>query len=1008
MPRKPKKDRTSLVISTVIHAALIGGIIFWAYKTGKLEQMRQAVLQYVKGEKKEEKKAEPPQQKQVAAPKLPPINQGMKAPESSGTRRAVASDAPEAHGGGTFFQDTRKQVEGPSTAGAGARQTNAPLLKPVGPPAPAPRPAFAPPPKTTVKQLLAERSKAAASVEAVGTEQISKSGSSDAGAVLTKVSGASIVDGKFAVIRGLTDRYVSTTLNSAEIPSADPYRRSASLDQFPSQIIDKVVVTKTFTPDQPGTSAGGGINIVTKAFPSAPFANVSIGTAYNSQATFNDNFLTYEGGDLDWLGMDDGTRAIPDSLADMNADIPVGLPNQGNPQNPNFANLIAQAETIAQPTRDLGVTQFAPTRDAPPMDRNFSLAAGDTAFLFDMPMGVLATLNYRREFRFQEDEVSRRWNWDTGNPVLSRDFTDSVATDTVNWSAMGALTLQPFPDHEVGVNYLFNQNGQSIAREQEGFSDSQPTVTIFTKRLQWIERNLQTLQFKGTDRFPELGHLRLDWIVGLTSTSQDEPDTRFFNYAFTGIDYRVAEAWLPNPKDPTRYFRDLSEENTNPRLDLTLPFHGIDSLPGEVKAGWLLSNSERSLTERQFFYKTGAPRFPTYTPPGFDGDPNHYLKPDNLGYIIITNSPTLARIHFMRYAQNADSLYDAETEVQAAYAMMDFPIAERLRLIGGARFESTDIHIDSVSWIANSVTGLPVNQTDLNQTDVLPAVGLVYAINSNLNLRLNYSETIARPSVRELAAIRSYDPVLDVEIDGNPELQISAIKNYDLRLEWFPRPGEIYSFTLFYKSLTDPIELYSTTADDKLLTYVNRETGGKTWGVEFEARKVLDFVSPLLSDFSIGGNLALIQSETPLSGAEYTNRTSSLGSTPRERPMYDTSPYLVNADLSYDNIPSGTSASLVFNIAGPRIAFASQTKEDVYEQPAPLLDFIFSQRIGRSLTFRFTAKNLLNPVIKRTYGENEEDFTFPDPNTSEPRTLPNLYSTSRRGLTFGVSLSYDF
>jgi TonB-dependent receptor len=357
--------------------------------------------------------------------------------------------------------------------------------------------------------------------------------------------------------------------------------------------------------------------------------------------------------------------------------------------------------------------------------------------------------------------------------------------------------------------------------------------------------------------------------------------------------------------------------------------------------------------------------------------------------------------------QNADSTYDGTMDVQAAYAMLDFPATEKLRLIGGARLESTDIHIDSVSYIGNGVTGLPVNQTDLQQTDVLPAVGLIYSITERMNLRLSYSQTIARPSFRELAAFRQYDPVLDVEADGNPRLVLSSIENYDLRWEWFPRPGDLLSVSLFYKSLKNPIERYSISADDKLITYINRDSG-TSMGIEFEARTSLDRIHSLLSEFSLGANLTLIESETELTDTEFSNKTDSLGKVDRTRPLYDTSPYLANVDLSYDNIHSGTSASLVFNVAGPRIVFASQSKEDVYEQPAPVLDFVISQKIGRSLTVRFTAKNLLNPVIKRTYGEDEEDFKYSDPNTFETKSLPNLYSTSTRGITFGLSASYDF
>lgn len=305
-PSKVRKDRTSLVIATVLHALLIGGIAYWAYKTGQIEKIRQAYLTYVRGEKKEKKEEPKPiQQKPVAPKQLPPINQGLSPAASSGNRRAVASDAPAAAGGETFFLDTRKQVTGPSTASTGA--TINVQTKVVAPP-PVSRPTLQASRPSTIKAALLERAQATANIESFSSEQISKTGVSDAGDIVGKVAGATVVDGKFAIIRGLPERYASATLNGGEIPSADPYRKSVQLDLFPAGMIDKVIVVKTFTPDQPGGFTGGAIDIIAKSFPERFQFSLSAGVGYNSQATFNDGFLTYSGGGTDWLGWDDGKR----------------------------------------------------------------------------------------------------------------------------------------------------------------------------------------------------------------------------------------------------------------------------------------------------------------------------------------------------------------------------------------------------------------------------------------------------------------------------------------------------------------------------------------------------------------------------------------------------------------------------------------------------------------------------------------------------------------------------
>lgn len=988
-PRKPQKDPTSFVIAILLHAVLIGGAVFWAYQTGKLEQMRQAVLQYVRSDKKETKPAEKPvQQRPTPAAKLPPINQGLPpAAPSSGTRRAVAADAPAAAESDTFFQDTRKQVEGPGEVGSAQRAPVAPVQRlPLAPPPPPTAGLFKAAQPSTIKALLQERASSAASVESFGSEQISKAGVSDAGAIVNKVSGATLVDGKFAVIRGLSDRYVTTTFNGAEIPSADPYRRSASLDLFPAQIIDRVNVAKTFTPDQQGSYTGGGVDIVSKSFPSRPFASFSLGGAYNTQATLTEDFLTYDGGDLDWLGMDDGSRALPSALSNLKEPIPARVDTSGPRTNPGYTNNIQNAEKLDQLTKAMGTTQFAPERDAPPFNHNFSLAMGETAYLFGRPLGLFGGLNYKREYNFYTDGVSRRYiPSGDGTFRVGKDYADTLSSDVVNWSAVVSLALQLQENHDVGFNYLFNQNGQDYVRLQEGTQDNRPTAQFYQNRLQFTERTLSTYQVKGEHRAPELGDAKLTWLGALSDTTQDEPDVRFFNYFNDSGEWRTSSNDLPDPGDPTRYFRLLEEQNRNFKADLALPFQGFSTRESQLKAGAFFSNSERDFQERQIFYPDLV---------GFDGNPNNYLTDDNLGYETpaSTNAPNgRVRYDWMRYIQSFDSTYSAKGQISAFYLMTDLGLTERLRLVGGARLEKTDLQVHSESYVENSVTGQKVNDTALQQDDILPAVGLIFSLARDMNVRLHYSETIARPSFRELAAYRSYDPVLDTLLDGNPLLGMSAIKNYDLRWEWFPRPGELVSFSLYYKDLKDAIERKFVDLQGDIITFENRPAATVA-GFETELRKTFEFLDPRLSLWSVGANFSYIQSEVELTDTEYENKRQYVPDAGKTRPLYDQSPYIFNADLTFDNRASGTTASLILNAAGPRVTIASLTTEDVYEYPPLTLDFVLAQTIGRNMTLKFSARNLLDGKYERTYGEDSD----------------LLYSSYRRGMTFGVSLTYDF
>ena len=220
---------------------------------------------------------------------------------------------------------------------------------------------------------------------------------------------------------------------------------------------------------------------------------------------------------------------------------------------------------------------------------------------------------------------------------------------------------------------------------------------------------------------------------------------------------------------------------------------------------------------------------------------------------------------------------------------------------------------------------------------------------------------------------------------------MTSINNYDLRWEWFFNPGEIVSVSLFYKQLKNAIERKYLDVKGEFITFDNRKSAS-VYGVEFEGRKNLAFIDPLLDVFSVGGNVSLIGSQTELTDDEFSVKKDLVRGAKRTRQLYDQSPYIVNLDLNYDNPYSGTSAGLIFNVSGPRITIASLNTEDVFEQPAPGLDFVLSQKLGRNLTAKFAAKNLLNPTFKRTYGENSS----------------LIYSSYKKGMSFGVSLSYEF
>jgi TonB-dependent receptor len=553
------------------------------------------------------------------------------------------------------------------------------------------------------------------------------------------------------------------------------------------------------------------------------------------------------------------------------------------------------------------------------------------------------------------------------------------------------------PDHQVGFTYLFSQNGEDQARLRVGpasLDNLEKGDISYLNELHWTERNLNTYQMYGKHLFPELGGVGMNWLYSLANTTQDEPDYRLFNYTQTpqGSIIVSGSSGAPEPSGgPTRYFRDLEEDTSTFKLDFTAPFRAWQYLGGEVKFGGYMSSSDREFSERTYTFRPSEG--------GFSGDPfafaNNFLTDQRL-----TFHTNFARGIPRSYAVDTpftdelgNSSMTGSQDIEALYAMGTIPVVEKLRLIGGARVEKTDLQVESVSRLLGEGTGL------IDETDVLPAAGFIYSPRKDMNIRFNFAQTVARPTYREFSLLRSYDVTGGEIFIGNPNLVMSHIDNYDLRWEWFPRPGELVSVSLFYKDIELPIERFAVDAfKGDEITYTNFPSA-KVYGVEFEGRKSLDFLDPLLECFSVGLNYSLIKSESENIDAIMETKQKA-GFDDETRPLFDQSPYIVTVDLTYDNPRLGTTITLAYSEFGERLYIVSNAGADVYEQPAPQLDLIFSQRIGRHWKFRFSAKNLLNPLFERKYGQEGELDGDAEP--AEP------YSSYRRGRTFTVSLGFDY
>ncbi len=781
-------------------------------------------------------------------------------------------------------------------------------------------------------QLLQERQQATTLLDTLGSEQFTRVGAGDAAEILSKVTGTSVAEGKFAVVRGLADRYTSTTLNGADVPSADPNRKAAQLDLFPSHFISAIEVNKTFMPDMPGGFAGGAINIVTRNFPDKFIFSLSAGAAYNTQASLNNNFLMTDHGSRDFLGMDDGTRALPKAAA---ATSPVGTTS---PVDSSIKGTFASR-------------QFAPIPKSSPVNSSMSLTVGDTVEIAGKRFGYFGGLTYKNDYHFYDNGRVLKYN--QRGFAKDADVTDTRGVIEYTWGSLVGLGFEPSENHQFNFNFMQVQAAEDEARRLQGQNatlGTEPGVSYVDQSvLHWTERTLNYYQVRGKHEFPQANNVLFDWVGSMSTTTQDEPDHRIFQFFAQPGDPNdpTDDFYGPDgpsqPSRPTRIFRDLQEDNRNFRADLRIPIPSYNSKENFFKTGLSLSESERAYDSRAFDVRASGSHPFIRT-----GDPEDYLAPENEPFTSYFNFP-------------ANFKYTGRQVIDSFYGMADWAVLERLRLTGGVRLERTDLSVNTI----NVSKGNEKFDSAIGSEDFLPALTATLSIRSNLLLRAAWSETIVRPTYREISRAEIYDVAQGRTIRGNPNLTMSSSENYDLRLEWYPREGELISVGVFMKKIGSPIEQASEDINNDFIFYNNYEKAD-VQGLEVELRKNLGHFWEPLDELTLGFNYAFIQSDVPLTPEQRFNRREFFGDTAEERPLYDQPEYVISGDLTWDHKASGTTVTVAGGVVGRRLILVGLGTPDEFEEPAPQLDFFLSQKFGKHWKAKFSAKNLLNPMYDVT------------------------------------------
>ena len=786
--------------------------------------------------------------------------------------------------------------------------------------------------------MLMNRAKAAGVTNAISAETIGRSGAGSAAAAMGNVTGASVVEGKYVNVRGLQGRYVTVQLNGTTLPNADPDGNSVSLDIFPSSLIDNIVTAKTFTPDKPGTFTGGAIDITTKSFPDDFFLDVSVSTAYNSQVGVDGSILRPPG----------GLEEVP-SIADN--DLVPSQPFSGT----NNPDLQARNELLNGLTRAFA-TNVAPSPEDVLGNRSAEVAFGDRfSVLGGRSLGAIASFTYDESFSGFNGGTTARFsqglNADQLQPEAS--YTTRRGVEETLMGGLAGVSFQLTPNNEFGLRVVYNRDEERIARSETGIlpRDNISGDRRFQTRVaRVIERTVRSAQLDGTHQFGSGDRgVRVEWKTAFSAVGRDEPDNRFFQNEFspgeTDTTYAISG---PVTGLPTRYFRDLSEQDWSGEASIRVPIGSA-----ALEAGGHFRAKTREFRERLFQHDAEAANF--------DGNPNAYVN-EKAG--IQENG------QFGTYVKEVPSLggnYDASLDTGAGYLMVETPVPglSSLEFIGGARLEYSDM---SLNTLDNNTQGA------FSQLDVLPSANLVWALRQDMNLRLAYGRTIALPSFREFSPFESFNFIGDFTERGNPNLDRTSIHNLDLRWEWFPGAGELLSASVYYKAFSDPIErtFLPESVDQGIVTYRNRGSA-TVYGVEIEGQKRLDGLASWLEHVQVGGNVTLTESRIDRT-EDVLELLKRFRDDPSEtRQLQGQSPYLVNLNAGYDNPETGTSVNVFFNRFGDRLQTVSANGVDIFERARSTLDINASQRLLRGVTVSASVKNVLNSeqVVSQTFKGTE-------------------------------------
>ncbi|MBE0663299.1 MAG: TonB-dependent receptor [Bacteroidales bacterium] len=846
--------------------------------------------------------------------------------------------------------------------------------------------------RTTEAVLMTMKKQSVVIMDGISSAKIKLIGDATAVEAAKRVTGVSIEDGKYVYVRGLGDRYSKTMLNHVDIPGLDPDRNSLQMDIFPTNLVDNMMVVKNFTADLPADFTGGIMNIETKDFPEDKIFSVSLSTTYNPDMHLNPDFLTYKGGKTDFLGFDDGTRAIPGQAKESK----VPTPYSGHPQDEviNFIN------------------NFNPTlgaiREKSFADLSFSLSLGNQISLNsespkDPKLGYIFALSYKNDYKFYDNvtfsEYQRFFDPDRYEMRYATIQNGQYGERSTLIGAIAGLAFKTKLS-KIRFTFMHLQNGESLAGKfllnNDGEAVGQSGYIAGSDNLEYNERALSNLFLNGNHLIGNSGW-EIDWRISPTLSTSSDPDIRKTAFTYRPLDTLFLAGAGGNP---SRIWRSLSEINGSGKVDVNKKYTLFDR-DARLKFGVNYTYKEREY-EILFFDMqfVGSQSWQT-------SDPTQILIPDH----IYPNKPNSIYYQSGNNDPNPNA-YESNIRNSAAYIQNEFSPLPRLRTILGVRIENyVQRHTGRDQTFANGdfANGKNlVNDKVLESLDFFPSVNFIFALTEEQNLRVSYTRTIARPSFKELSFAQIIDPLtnrifngsLFTYADWDGKLTETRIDNIDFRWEWFLERGQIFSVSAFFKNFDDPIEMVRIPEQQTSTEYQVRNVGdGELIGLEFELRKDLNFISESLANFNFSGNFTWVQSKIDMSDREFNSRTTykKIGQVVESvRQMAGQAPYVINAGLTYGNFDLGVEAGIFYNIKGPTLAIVGAGLfPDIFDHPFHSLNFSLNKKfIDNHLVLDVKVSNILKSSIESFYHSYKAENEY--------------FSSYNPGISFGLGMSYKF